>query len=181
MKKRLDALTRLGKLQALMHDLGRWRLSAIEQEQTSLNEDLRAVFEALQSGDLAYGAQVKLSARHIRTLQRQLDLLAREFDPCAREGEGARRDRQARRTGRRNRGAALSRRQGAQGARRPHRARHRAPPRKLDVRLRSGGWRERSPSPQPSPASGRGGEALLPLRGRRWTREARPDEGGRDG
>ena len=78
MKKRIDALTRLGKLQARMHDLGRWRLSAIEREQTCLNEDLRAVFEALQSGDLAYGAQVKLSARHIRSLQRQLDSLARE-------------------------------------------------------------------------------------------------------
>ncbi len=78
MKKRIDALTRLGKLQARMHDLGRWRLSAIEQEQTSLNEDLRAMFEALQSCDLAFGAQAKLSARHIRTLQRQLDSLARE-------------------------------------------------------------------------------------------------------
>ncbi len=78
MKKRIDALTRLGKLQARMHDLGRWRLSAIEREQTCLNEDLRAIFEALQSGDLAYGAQVKLSARHIRALQRQLDSLARE-------------------------------------------------------------------------------------------------------
>jgi hypothetical protein len=78
MKKRIDALTRLGKLQARMHDLGRWRLSAIEQEQTSLNEDLRAMFEALQSCDLAFGAQAKLSARRIRALQRQLDSLARE-------------------------------------------------------------------------------------------------------
>jgi hypothetical protein len=78
MKKRIDALTRLGKLQARMHDLGRWRLSAIQREQASLSEDLRAVFEALQSGDLAYGAQVKLSARRSRALQRQLDSLARE-------------------------------------------------------------------------------------------------------
>src|SRR5271166_1204150 len=36
------------------------------------------------------------------------------------------------------------------------------------------GWR--SPSPQPSPASGRGG-IPSPARGRRWTRAARPDEG----
>ena len=78
MKKRLDALTRLGKLQARMHDLGRWRLTAIEQEQASLVDNLRAVFEALESGDLAYGAHAKLSGRRIRALQRRLDSLARE-------------------------------------------------------------------------------------------------------
>ncbi len=78
MKKRLDALNRLGRLQAKMHDLGRWRLSAIEQEQAGLGEDLRAVFEALQTGDLAFGAQAKLGAPRIRALQQQLDSLARE-------------------------------------------------------------------------------------------------------
>jgi hypothetical protein len=78
MKKRIDALTRLGKLQARMHDLGRWRLWAIEREQAFLGEDLQAVFEALQTGDLAYGAQAKLGARRIRSLQRRLDSLARE-------------------------------------------------------------------------------------------------------
>ena len=79
-KKRFDALTRLGRLQARMHDLGRWRLTAIEQEQASLSDDLRAVFEALESGDLAYGAQAKLSGRRVRALQKQLDSLARESD-----------------------------------------------------------------------------------------------------
>ncbi len=79
MKKRLDALNRLGRLQAQMHDLGRWRLSAIEQEQAGLGEDLRAVFEALQTGDLAFGAQAKLGAPRIRALQQQLDSLAREL------------------------------------------------------------------------------------------------------
>jgi hypothetical protein len=78
MKKRLDVLTRLGRLQAQMQDLGRWRLSAIEQEQAGLGEDLRAVFEALQTGDLALGAQAKFGARRIRALQKQLDSLARE-------------------------------------------------------------------------------------------------------
>jgi len=79
-KKRFDALTRLGRLQARMHDLGRWRLSAIEQEQASLSDDLKAVFEALESGDLAYGAQAKLSGRRVRALQKQLDSLTRESD-----------------------------------------------------------------------------------------------------
>ena len=78
MKKRLDALTRLGRLQARMHDLGRWRLSAIEREQAGLGEDLAAIFEALETGDLAYGAQAKFGARRIRALQKELDSLARE-------------------------------------------------------------------------------------------------------
>ena len=43
MKKRLDALNRIVKLQARMHDLGRSRLTAIEQQQASLADDLRAI------------------------------------------------------------------------------------------------------------------------------------------
>jgi hypothetical protein len=78
MKKRVDSLTRAAKLASQMHDLGRWRLSAIQQEQASLSDDLRAVFEALEKGDLAYGAQAKLSARRARDLQKRLDALAHE-------------------------------------------------------------------------------------------------------
>jgi hypothetical protein len=80
MKKRIDALNRLGKLQARMHDLGRWRLSAIAREQASLGDDLRAVFEALESGEFAYGSQAKLGARRVRGLQKKLDTLALESD-----------------------------------------------------------------------------------------------------
>ncbi len=78
MKKRVDSLARVGKLASQMHDLGRWRLSAIEQEQASLSDDLRAIFVALESSDLADGAHSKLSVRHIRALQKRLDMLARE-------------------------------------------------------------------------------------------------------
>ncbi len=80
MKKRVDSLARIGRLAARMHELGKWRLSAIQQEQASLSDDLRAVFEALESGDLAYGAQAKLSARRIRGLQKKLDTLERESE-----------------------------------------------------------------------------------------------------
>jgi hypothetical protein len=80
MKKRLNVLTRIGNLQSQMHDLGRWRLSAIERQQAGLSEDLRAIFETLESGEIAYGAQSNLGARHIRTLQRRLDTLARESE-----------------------------------------------------------------------------------------------------
>ena len=80
MKKRVESLTRAARLAAQMHDLGRWRLSAIEQEQASLGDDLRAVFEAMESGDLAYGAQAKLAARRLRDLQKRLDALSGESE-----------------------------------------------------------------------------------------------------
>jgi hypothetical protein len=78
MKKLLDSLTRIGKLQARMHGLGRWRLSSLERQEAGLNDDLRAIFEVLESGDLAYGPQARLAARHVGALQRRLDSLAQE-------------------------------------------------------------------------------------------------------
>jgi hypothetical protein len=84
MKKRVDSLTRIGKLASQLHELGRWRLTAIQQEQASLSDDLRAVFESLENGDLAYGAHAKLGARRIRALQRRLDTLERESERVSR-------------------------------------------------------------------------------------------------
>ena len=78
MKKRLDALTRIGRFQALMHDLGRSRLHSLERQQAGLNDDLKAVFETLESEGLAYGPQAGLAAHHIRALQRKLDQLLRD-------------------------------------------------------------------------------------------------------
>jgi hypothetical protein len=84
MKRRLDALTRIGRIQALMHDLGRWRLHAAERQQAGLNNDLKAVFEALETDKIAYGAQGGLVARRIRALQLRLDQLAREQESARR-------------------------------------------------------------------------------------------------
>ncbi|HEY1888059.1 MAG TPA: hypothetical protein VGG86_18725 [Roseiarcus sp.] len=84
MKKRLDALTRIGRFQTLMHDVGRSRLSVLERQQAGLNDDLKAVFESLEADELAYGAQAGLVARHIRVLQLKLDQLARERESACR-------------------------------------------------------------------------------------------------
>jgi len=84
MKKRVDSLARIGKLASQMHELGRWRLTAIEHEQATLSGDLRSAFEALEEGELAYGAQAKLSARRIRSLQKRLDALERECHEVSR-------------------------------------------------------------------------------------------------
>jgi hypothetical protein len=84
MKRRLDALTRIGRFQALMHDVGRSRLHSLERQQAGLNDDLKAVFETLEADEIAYGAQAGLVARHIRALQLRLDQLMREQESARR-------------------------------------------------------------------------------------------------
>ena len=84
MKRRLDALTRIGRLQALMHDLGRWRLHAGERQQAGLNDDLRAVFDILGADEIANGVDAGLVNRRIRALQVRLDQLAREQESAHR-------------------------------------------------------------------------------------------------
>jgi hypothetical protein len=78
MKRRLEALTRIGRLQTLMHDLGRWRLHALEGQQAGLNDDLSAVFEILDAGEVGAGLHAGLVTRRIRALQLRLDQLAPE-------------------------------------------------------------------------------------------------------
>jgi outer membrane murein-binding lipoprotein Lpp len=84
MKKRLDALTRIGRFQALMNDLGRWRLHSLDRERAGLTDDLKSVFQLLESEGFAYGAQAGLAARHIRALQLKLDQLVRDRETARR-------------------------------------------------------------------------------------------------
>jgi hypothetical protein len=84
MKRRLDALTRIGRFQSLMHDVGRSRLHSLERQQAGLNDDLKAVFETLEADEIAYGAQAGLVARHIRGLQLRLDQIMREQESARR-------------------------------------------------------------------------------------------------
>ena len=78
MKRRLDTLTRIGRFQALMHDVGRWRLQSLGRQEAGLNDDLKAVFEALDADEIANGVHAGLVARRIRALQLRLDQLVRE-------------------------------------------------------------------------------------------------------
>jgi hypothetical protein len=87
MKKRLDALNRISRLQGKLRDLGQWRLSALEQEHADLSDDLQALFAALESGDLTYGPQAALSARTARALQRRIDALKAESERVRRKAE----------------------------------------------------------------------------------------------
>jgi hypothetical protein len=67
-----------------MHDLGRWRLHSLEGQQAGLNDDLKAVFEILDAGEIGAGLQARLVARRIRALQLRLDQLAPEQESARR-------------------------------------------------------------------------------------------------
>jgi hypothetical protein len=84
MKRRLDALTRIGRIQALMHEAGRAKVHSLERRQAGLSEDLRAVFETLEASEIAYGAHAGLVARSIRALQARLDQAARDHETARR-------------------------------------------------------------------------------------------------
>jgi len=84
MKRRLDALTRIGRLQALMHDLGRSRLHSLERKQAGLNDDLKAVFEILDTDEIVNGVHAGLVAHRLRALQMRLDQLASEQESASR-------------------------------------------------------------------------------------------------
>ena len=140
MKKRLDALTRIGRFQALMHDLGRWRLHSLDRERAGLADDLKAVFESSSWTASPMAPQAGLAARHIRALQRKLDQLVHEQETARRTALSAWDARKACRAGDRYRRSALSASQGAQGAGRADRAGDRASRRKLDIRLARGRW-----------------------------------------
>src|ERR1700722_2076719 len=92
MKRRLDALMRIGRLQALMHDVGRWRLHSLERQQAGFNDDLKAVFEILDADEIANVVHAGLVARRIRSLQLRLDQLAGEQETARRSAltQGAR-------------------------------------------------------------------------------------------
>ncbi|HTZ66156.1 MAG TPA: hypothetical protein VMB83_01565 [Roseiarcus sp.] len=84
MKRRLDALTRIGRFQALLHDVGRSRLHSLERQHAGLNDDLKVAFETLEADEIAYGVQAGLVARRIRAVQLKLDELAREQETARR-------------------------------------------------------------------------------------------------
>jgi hypothetical protein len=80
MKKRAEALARLAKLQTRLHELKQARVAALERERAGLSDELGAVFEALTSGQLAYGAQAKFGARHVLAVEKRIAALASEQD-----------------------------------------------------------------------------------------------------
>ena len=67
-----------------MHDLGRSRLHSLERKQAGLNDDLKAVFEILDTDEIVNGVHAGLVAHRLRALQMRLDQLASEQESASR-------------------------------------------------------------------------------------------------
>jgi hypothetical protein len=72
MKRRLEALARIGKLQKQLHELASWRLAQIGQRRDGLVEDERAMWEAMGEGLSAYGAPAEAAMRRIRRIETEI-------------------------------------------------------------------------------------------------------------
>jgi hypothetical protein len=92
MKRRLEALARIGKLQKQLHELATWRLAQIGRRRDGLVEDERAMWEAMGEGLSAYGPPAEAAMRRIRGIE--AEIAAAEAAYAAQSGqafkEGAR-------------------------------------------------------------------------------------------
>ena len=72
MKRRLEVLARIGKVQKELHDLASWRLAQIGRRRDGLVEDQRAMWAAMGDGLSAYGAPAEAALRRIRRLETEI-------------------------------------------------------------------------------------------------------------
>jgi hypothetical protein len=72
MKRRLEVLARIGRLQKQLHELAAWRLAQIGRRRDGLVADERAMWEAMGEGLSAYGAPAEAALRRIRRLETEI-------------------------------------------------------------------------------------------------------------
>jgi acyl-CoA reductase-like NAD-dependent aldehyde dehydrogenase len=72
MKRRLEALARIGKLQKQLHELAAWRLAQIGRRRDGLAEDERGMWRAMGEGVTAYGPPAEAGMRRIRQIEAEI-------------------------------------------------------------------------------------------------------------
>jgi len=72
MKRRLEALARIGRLQKQLHELASWRLAQIGARRDRLAEDERAMWQAMGEGVSAYGAPAEAGMRRISGIEAEI-------------------------------------------------------------------------------------------------------------
>ena len=69
MKKKLDKMERIERLQRRLHDLSVWRLAALGQQRDQLTNTHLEMLDAVENGLLAFGRPAAAATRRIRTLE----------------------------------------------------------------------------------------------------------------
>jgi hypothetical protein len=80
MKRRLEVLARIGKLQKRLHELATWRLAQIGRRRDGLVEDERAMWEAMGEGLSAYGRPAEAAMRRIRGIEAEIAAAEAAYD-----------------------------------------------------------------------------------------------------
>jgi S-methylmethionine-dependent homocysteine/selenocysteine methylase len=78
MKKRLDGLRRIERVQRQLNDLATWRLAALVRARESLEDNHREMLEAVGRDIASYGPLAVAATRRIRAIERQIDQAAAE-------------------------------------------------------------------------------------------------------
>ncbi len=92
MKKRLEALEKIERLQKQMHDLAVWRLAALGRTRDELAGDHREMLEAMGRGVVAYGAPAAAASRRVRALEMEIAEATAQYEAQTRRAidQGAR-------------------------------------------------------------------------------------------
>jgi len=69
LKKRLDKLKRIDRLQRHLHDLSVWRLAALGRQRDQLANTHLEMLDAVENGLLAFGRPAAAANRRIRALE----------------------------------------------------------------------------------------------------------------
>ena len=78
MKKRLDGLRRIERVQRQLNDLATWRLAALARARDSLEDSHREMLDAVGRDIASYGPLAVAATRRIRAIERQIDQAAAE-------------------------------------------------------------------------------------------------------
>lgn len=92
MKRRLEALARIGRLQKQLHELAAWRLAQIGRRRDGLADEQRATWAAVGEGLSAYGPPAEATMRRIRRLEIEIAAAEAAYAVQSRQAfkEGAR-------------------------------------------------------------------------------------------
>jgi hypothetical protein len=83
MKRQLEKLNRISRLQTQMRDLEKWRLNTLKLEQEALVQAHREMVDLL-GGELAsFGPVAAVATRRVRSIEQQIEALAEKFETQA--------------------------------------------------------------------------------------------------
>ena len=83
MKKRLEKLMRIERLQRRLHDLSVWRLTALGQQRDQLTNAHVEMLDAVGTGLLAFGPPAAAATRRIRALEVEIAVVKGGYEEQA--------------------------------------------------------------------------------------------------